>query len=47
MTFLSSTSVIVMQWLIKNWICKSFGKLYGVLIAVIAISLGMMLSTWR
>jgi hypothetical protein len=42
-----SASAIVMQWSIKNWICKSFGKLYGVLIAAIAIGLGMILSTWR
>jgi hypothetical protein len=44
MTFLSSTSAILIQWLIKNWICKSFGKLYGVLIAITTISLGMMFS---
>ena len=42
-----AAAAIVSQWLIKNWICKSCGKLFGVLISVLAIGLGMILSTWR
>lgn len=36
-------AAIMIQWLIKNWICRSFGKFYGVLLSAIAISLGIIL----
>jgi hypothetical protein len=41
--FVALSYTVVMQWLIKNRICKSFGKVYGVLIAAIAIGVGIIL----
>jgi hypothetical protein len=38
-----SASAITMQWLIKNWICKSSGKLAGVCISALAIGSGIIL----
>ena len=40
---IGGASAIVMQWLIRNWICRSFGKFYGVLMSAIAIGLGIIL----
>lgn len=36
-------SAVIMQWLIRNWICRNFGKFYGVLMSAVAISLGIIL----
>ncbi|MCC0176396.1 hypothetical protein I4641_05320 [Waterburya agarophytonicola K14] len=44
---LASTTTVVaigcvlVQWLIKNWICRSWGKATGIIISEIAISLGV------
>ncbi len=44
---LVSTTVVVtvgyvsMQWLIRNWICRPWGKETGIIVSAIAISLGV------
>lgn len=41
--FIGVASAVMMQWLIRNWIFRSFGKFYGVLMSAVAISLGIIL----
>jgi hypothetical protein len=42
-TIVGIAATIIMQWLIKNWICRIWGKLSGVIVAAIVIALGIIL----
>ena len=40
-SFLVAIASIVVQWLIRNWICRSWGRLWGIILSAITISLGI------
>ena len=41
LAILTVTTTIVMQWLVRNWICPFYGFTRGILISAIAICLGI------
>lgn len=40
-SFLVAIAAILTQWTIRNWICRGWGKLWGIILSAITISLGI------
>lgn len=40
-TTVVTVGYVLVQWLIRNWICRPWGKVTGILLSAIAISLGI------
>lgn len=43
-SFLVAIAAILTQWTTRNWICRSWGKLWGTILSAIAISLGIIVA---